>query len=57
MLAALDEPELLMLALRKLANSRPGRMWGIVDQHVGFALASLKHANETPARAADSARA
>jgi hypothetical protein len=57
MLAALDEPELLMLALHRLASVRPGRMWAIVDQHAGFAIQSLKHANETPARVSDSHRA
>jgi len=57
MLAALDEPELLMLALRKLANARPGKFWAIIDQHVGFAIQSLKHANEPPPRTTDSARA
>ncbi len=53
MLAALDEPELLMQALRKLANARPGKMWAIVDQHVGYAITSLKVANEPPPRTAD----
>jgi hypothetical protein len=46
-----------MQALRKLAASRPGKMWAIIDQHAGFAITSLNYANETPARASDSARA
>jgi hypothetical protein len=51
MLAALDEPELLMHALRKLANARPGKSWAIIDQHVGYAITSLKVANEPAPRA------
>ena len=51
LLASCNEPELLMLALRKLAASRPGKFWAIVGQHAGFAAQSLKHANEPPPRA------
>lgn len=54
LLASCNEPELLMLALRKLAASRPGKFWAIVGQHAGFAAQSLKHANEPPPRAAES---
>ena len=54
LLASCNEPELLMLALRKLAASRPGKFWAIVGQHAGFAAQSLKHANEPPPRTAES---
>ena len=40
-----------MLALQRLAKARPGKFWAIVGQHVGFAIQSLKHANEPPPRA------
>ena len=53
LLASCNEPELLMLALQRLAKARPGKSWAIVGQHVGFAIQSLKHANEPPPRTAE----
>ena len=43
-----------MLALQRLAKVRSGKFWAIVGQHAGYAIASLKVANEPSPRAADS---
>jgi hypothetical protein len=48
MLVTLNEPELLMRALHRLAGERTSRSWGVVARYAGIAEEALKAANEPP---------
>jgi hypothetical protein len=46
LLAALDEPELLVRALKKLADERRGKGWAVVKTWAGYTEEALRIANE-----------
>jgi hypothetical protein len=48
MLVQLDEPELLIRALKAIANERRGKSWKIVAAWAGHTEDALKVANEPP---------